>query len=173
MPGRRFTHGVRRGARRQTSWVAIAPVETTADAASRLISTLNAAALAKRPFTIIRTHLTIHVVSDQQIATEGQLVGVGMAVVSDQATAIGITAIPTPITDLGSDLFYLHQLVMTQFVFGSAIGFDADSGRQIDVDSKAMRKVNDDQDIVLVADFGVVGEGSALTTAGRFLIKEG
>jgi len=37
--------------------------------------------------------------SDQFVATEGYEIAIGMAVVSDQALAIGVTAVPTPFTD--------------------------------------------------------------------------
>ncbi len=90
------------------------------------------------------------VTSDQQIATETQIAAFGLCVVSDQALAIGITAVPTPVTDLGSDLWFVHQMTFNDFTFASAASYQSSAGRIYEIDSKAMRKVNDDQDIVLV-----------------------
>ena len=47
--------------------------------------------------------------SDQSAATELFIGNLGLAVVSDQATAVGVTAVPTPATDRGSDLWFLIE----------------------------------------------------------------
>ena len=95
--------------RRATSWFDIPPFSVAVVAGGgTILASLTAAELAKRPFTIIRTHLTFDVQSDQVAATEVQTGAMGMAVVSDQASALGVTAVPTPATDAASDLWYLH-----------------------------------------------------------------
>ena len=96
-----------------------------------------------------------------------------MCVVSDQAEAIGITAIPTPITDIESDLWYLHQFFLGDFLFLTSAGFNSPTGVEKSIDSKAMRKVNDGQDVVLVGQSDIVsGDGTTVMVAGRLLIKE-
>ncbi len=159
--------------RRSTVWIAISPTSTVLAAAGNLIGVLNAAADALRPFTIVRTHLAVQITSDQAIATEIYGVGIGIAVVSDQASAIGITAMPTPITDLGSDLFFLHQLMWGSFFFASAVGVDASNGRIHQIDSKAMRKVTEDEDVVITLDTAsaTVGSGAQVEVMGRMLLK--
>ena len=154
-------------------WIFLSPLlDTAAPGASVLISTLNAAALALWPFTIVRTHWEILVTSDQSVATESQIAGVGQAVVSDQAAAIGITAIPTPVTDLGSDLFFVHQSMLSNFLFKDATGFEADDGVHYSVDSKAMRRVNDSEDVVATFEVGGgSGGGATIITMGRMLLK--
>jgi len=172
---RRFTRGrVAAGSRRLTSWFTIPPASVTmTSTGGSLISSLNAAGLARRPFTIIRTHLTVHMASDQIIADEIQAMAVGMCVVSDQATAIGVTAVPTPDTDRASDLWYLHQDLMSDFSFATGVGFDAQGGSVVHIDSKAMRKVNDDQDVLLVAELSSgISNGLFARFAGRFLVKD-
>ena len=167
---------VARGPKRDTAWLFIDPSNTTlAAAGGTLVASLNASALALRPFTVVRTHLIAFLHSDQVAATEVYGAGLGMSVVSDQASAIGVTAIPTPITDLGSDLFYVHKLMVGEFTLGDGTGFieSTGDGQQFAIDSKAMRKVNDDQDLVLTLESMVAftGAGSLCVTAGRFLIK--
>ncbi len=139
-----------------------------------LVASLSVAEKARRPFTIVRTHLTYQIESDQSVALEDYGVAVGMCVVSDQAAAIGVTAVPTPVTDLASDLWYLHQITFGTFVFASAVGFVERAGPESNqhVDSKAMRKVNDDQDVLLVAEGTGIGSGMILRVAGRLLVKE-
>ena len=96
---------------RETAWIAGAyavNIIATATTAT-LVTSLNAAALAIRPFTVVRTRGLIGLRSDQAAASEEQAIGYGKAVVSDQAVAIGITAVPTPVTDSGSDYFHVYE----------------------------------------------------------------
>ncbi len=159
------------GARRETSWFAIGfDVESNTGGQATLASSLNAAALARRPFTIIRTHVYLHMVTDS-IALEKQAAAVGFAVVSAQASATGVTAVPTPVTDLASDLFFVHQVMIAKTVFSTTAAFQSPGGLGIQVDSKAMRKVNDDQDLVITVE-GAGADGFTIDIMGRFLIKE-
>ena len=172
---RRFTRGVNRGAKRQTSWFDIVPVSVVHTAGSAiLLASLTSAEKARRPFTIVRTHLAFQFGTDQLIASETFGLGIGMCVVSDQAAAVGVSAVPTPITDLASDLWFIHQIAMGELLFGSGIGFIEDAGpaTTVLIDSKVMRKVNDDQDIILVSEGLGLDSGFGLTVAGRLLIKE-
>ena len=63
---------VRSGSKRKTLWLEFQPVLATTDAAGEavLVFSLNAAALALRPFTIVRTHFEVMVTSDQAAAVE-------------------------------------------------------------------------------------------------------
>ena len=171
---RRFTRGRGRlGSPRETSWLSIDFDEQVLGAPGTAIThTMTAEELAKRPFTVIRTHLEVMLLSDQTSASEDQLVAVGLCVVSEQAVAIGITAVPTPITDLDSDLWYVHQVMLNRFQFASGIGFEPTAGRRYSIDSKAMRKVNNDEEMILVQEVSALAEGAVIVTGGRMLIKE-
>ncbi len=155
--------------RRLTTWFQFSPADSTMTASGgSAIFSLNAAALALRPFTIVRSHFEIGLRSDQEAAVEQQRVGFGIAVVSDEATAVGVTAIPTPVTEAASNLWLLHQ-----YIFGeeSRLVDKALPERQVSIDSKAMRKVEVGQDVVVVAELAGVGGGVIITVAGRMLIK--
>ncbi len=134
-----------RSAKRKTLWLDFASgrtAETNLPAASSLLSSsLNAAALALRPFTIVRTRGMLWTASDQVAGPEDAFGAFGYAVVSDQASAIGVTAIPTPITDAGSSLFFSWTPWMAAIEQATAVGFDATPGFVQHFDSKAMRKV--------------------------------
>jgi len=150
---------------RLTTWFQFTPVATTiTGAGGNVIFSLNAAALALRPFTVVRSRFMCKVVSDQEAATESQIGAWGIAVVSDQAVAIGVTAVPTPITDMGSNLWLLHQLYM-------AGDTSAPRGEVYETDSKAMRKVEIGQDLVVVVELSAAGDGQVVTIGGRMLVK--
>jgi len=156
--------------RRESLWLFLATTDVgVAAGVSTLILSLNAAALALRPFTIIRTRGTMFVHSDQAAASEIYGNALGAAVVSDQAQAIGVTAVPTPVTDRGSDLFFLYEQVYGKFEFGTAVGFDGDSGQLLHYDSKAMRKVDGDQDVIFSTETEI--NGCRVVHSGRMLIK--
>ncbi len=137
--------------RRETLWFGGAETNTAvAGATAILLTSLNAAALALRPFTMVRTRGMIHVRSDQAIATESMALQYGHAVISDEAAAIGVTAIPTPSTNNDSDLWYVFETVLGSYfdnVDGSIQNFNTQS-----IESKAMRKVEGGQTIVSVVE---------------------
>jgi len=158
--------------RRETSWLDFPFAQTTIAAASTaaLLGSFTASALALRPFTIVRTRGILQCSSDQQAASEAWGLSYGLAVVSEQASAIGITAVPTPITDQSSDLFFVYESLYGRFQFQNATG-TIESGAFKEWDSKAMRKVNDSEDLVVVAETPAF-VGSALIIDGfRMLVK--
>ncbi len=108
--------------------------------------------------------------TDQNAASEVYHGSLAMAVVSEQAAAIGVTAVPTPGTDRDSDLFFLYEEQMGEFTLGDATGFIEEHLTK-EFDSKAMRKVNNDQQIAIVAESETGGNGIIMRVAGRMLIK--
>ena len=155
--------------RRKTAWVAIDPTATTmVGAGGTFIYAANAALDALRPYTIVRTIMDFLLVSDQAAAIENQICAFGWAVVSDQASAAGVASLPTPVTDLASDLWFFHRFVMAD---ESNLTDRTKGGTVLHVESKAMRKVDVGQDIAGVGEFSSIGEGCELHTAGRMLVK--
>ncbi len=174
--GRKSGFIIRGGARkRETIWFGgVAFNQALAGPTSvALVVSLNAAALALRPFTIIRTRGVLRVRSDQQAASEDYGAAFGEAVVSDQAAAVGITAVPTPTTESASDLWFVYEFLIGALRVATAVSA-FDGGVERIIDSKAMRKVEDGQDLVSV----VEGPGATLSGFGaqiagftRHLIK--
>ena len=162
--------GGSRGAKRLSTWFQFQPVAVSFTAGGgTLIFSLNAAALALRPFTIVRSRFKYMVVSDQAAAIEKQIGALGMAVVSDQAVAVGVTAVPTPITDLGSDLWFLNEIFMAD---ESNLTDRTKGGTVAAIDSKAMRKVDVGQDLVIVGELSsATSSGFELFVGGRILVK--
>ena len=159
--------------RRETLWLGGSFLDTGIATSSTpaVLTSLNAAALALRPFTVIRSRGLLHLHSDQVAATEHQQIAYAAAVVSDQSVGIGVTAVPTPVVDNSSDLWFLFETMFNAFDFGSGIGFDANSGNVREIDSRAMRKVEDGQDIITVMETTANSNGVFLQSFVRMLIK--
>jgi len=158
------------GTKRISTWFQFQPLIITqaSPGTATMIFSLNSAALALRPFTVVRTLFTYHVLSDQVASGEFQIGAIGMAVVSDQAVAIGVTAVPTPITDMASDLWFAYS----QFNQNGS-GLNAGQvGYGYELHSKAMRKVDVGEDIIVVVESsGSASAGYSLITGGRLLVK--
>ena len=159
--------------KRKSLWIDFANIatsETSIPAGSALlIGSLNAAALATRPFTVVRTRGRIWTATDQQGGSEDAFGALGFAIVSDQASAIGVTAVPTPITDAGSSLFF-SWTAWFACVEGAATP-DAAPGFVADFDSKAMRKVEVGEDLIISIENGNSADGANFIMMGRILIK--
>ena len=165
--------GVRRGDRRETDWFTFMPFGTAqlTAAGGTLYFSLNAAALAQRPFTVIRTQFEWFLRSDTISANESYAAAMGIAVVSSQAVAIGVTAVPTPVTDADSDLFFAYKAAVGHLAFTTGTGY-RNVGDLYHIDSKAMRKVETGQDIIVVAELDAAfGQGVFSVIGGRMLIK--
>ena len=171
---RHFTRGRGRlgAVRRETIWADIVPVVTDLGAAStaQIINTGGAALLALRPFTVIRSRGFFYVSSDQIGASEAWGASLGMAVVSDEAVAIGATAVPTPETDASSDLWFVYETTYGQFTLHTSVGaYERGVGRTYD--SKAMRRVEDGQDLIIVVETPTIVSSARIQHRGRLLLK--
>ena len=160
-------------AKRSTVWVGISSggdkvsIDTNT---AVLLGSLNAVALALRPFTVVRTRGVIHWGTDQNIATEEPQVQIGAIVVSDTAAALGITALPDPTTSPDGNWFLFESLI-AQFQFISGAGFNNPAGAMLQFDSKAMRKVGNDEDVTLVGSNPSSADGGRVIVIGRMLVK--
>jgi len=142
--------------RRKSTWVAsVEKTDLVLLAANTLLidQTLTAAQILSFGLiqsTIVRTRGLLSVVSDQTIAGEFPFGAMGMAIVSEQARAAGAASIPDPYTDSQWDGWFVHQFFQTSCLVGTNIGFDASAGYQFEFDSKAMRKVADNEALVVM-----------------------
>ena len=98
------------------------------------------------------------------------MVGYGHAVVSEPAVAIGVTAVPTPVTDDVSDLWFVYESLMNDFLVTTDVGRLL-AGVQLRFDSKAMRKVEDGEQMISVLENDGASDGSTTLTHFRQLIK--
>jgi len=157
--------------RRDTQWGSLASTVTTlASGTPVLFGGLSAVGLALRPFTIIRVRGYLNIASDQLAAAEHYAASFGMCVVTEQALAIGVTAVPTPQTDKSSDLWFVYEELAgaVKFIAGAAL---SEQSPGFSFDSRAMRKVEEGQDIAVVEESVTGFVGCELYKGGRFLLK--
>ena len=134
-----------------------------------LLGILNAAALALRPFTVIRTRLMQSWASDQLSASETVAGAFGIIVAKEQATTAGIVSLPDPITEPDAEWF-VYQGCEDKFLFSSAVAFLSGVGHQYLIDSKAQRKVGINETIAVIAATSSAF-GADVAGEGRFLVK--
>ena len=154
---------------RETLWTSVDFSLNTQSAGGGVITNAaNAVLLALRPFTVVRFRGVLYLRSDQAAAAEHQAGAFAAAVVTEQALAIGVTAVPTPVTDMGSDEFFMHQLI----VGGESRLTDvAIPGTFLQFDSRAMRKCSESEEPYFAAEFSSIAQGLTLISAGRLLLK--
>ena len=118
--------------------------------------------------TIARTRGVLWVASDQVIAQEDPFGALGFMVVSETARAAGIGSIPHPGAVPESDQWFVHQFwkASMQVSVGAPTSLAGGSfWSRYEFDSKAQRKVEDGQAIVVVL------ENTSATAGSRFLIN--
>ena len=150
-------------------WIGFNIAATTIVASTAsLHSQLNAAALALRPFTVLRTRALITYESDQFAAIERPEGILGKIVVTEQAVAAGIASIPDPLTEPNASWF-VYEGVSDTLAFATSVGFQQ-VGTRYQLDSKAMRKVGINEQLVSVFVQGSA-VGAILTIEGRTLVQ--
>jgi len=165
-----------RGVRRKTRWgsTVSTSVTTIAAATNVLFARFTAATLASElgaPFTVIRERGEFNFFSDQKVATESQLGAIGFAVVSEQAAAAGAASVPGPITNADWDGWYAWAPILGRYEIESAVGFESHFGHPLMLDSKAMRKVNDNESLVIMVENAHATHGFTIAYEGRTLFK--
>ncbi len=165
---------VLRGGRniRSTSWQRVTASFTTigGPGGSALINVTGATLLNMRPWTVVRARGYWHLESDQNAAAELQAAGLGYTIVNDEAVGIGVTAMPTPVQDGDSDAFFVYESLMASQGAGTV---DSQIGVGSQFDSKAMRKVEEGFQLVVVVDseIATLTLGVEVRHVARILIK--
>ncbi len=145
-----------RAQRRQTQWIASADAAAVVNIANNtnvLVESLTGAQVALiAPFTIVRVRGLISIKSDQVVASEFPFGALGLAVVSEQARAAGAASLPGPVSQQDSELWHVWLPLSASFIFSTAAGFDSAGGRVFEIDSKAMRKVEEGEALVTMVE---------------------
>ncbi len=148
--GRRSFAGARRGGRKLGSWsfVTSGTSWTALGAASAILDAFFVPLLPDQ--TILRVRGLLSVKSDQDAATEQINGAFGMMIVTEQATSIGVSAIPFPVTDGGDDKWFVWQPFSHALEFADATGISEPAQTSYVLDSKAMRKLDDSERIAIM-----------------------
>ncbi len=154
----------RRGPKRRTHWTELAGASNIVSSGSTLLASQ---AAGHEGETLVRTRgLFMATLLTASAAGDGFFGAIGIAKVTTAAATAGVGSMPTPITEAGWDGWLLHRY------FGVAQALVNQGGgaiHRLELDSKAMRKVNDDESIVMIAEFIETGTASVDVT-GRVRI---
>ena len=148
-------------------------VQTVAANTAVLLGVLSASALLLRPFTILRTRVLVGWSTDNTTGSEEPTGVYGEIVVTDSASAAGVASIPDPITE-PTAAWFIYQPLLEKITTVTAVGIQRGGGggyNQYMVDSKSMRKVGPDDDIVSIGVNNNASHGALLVTVGRQLIQ--
>jgi len=93
---------------------------------------------------------------------DGFFGAIGVGVVTAAAAAAGVASIPTPLTEAGWDGWMLHRY----FALEAALGAGSDGEFvNLQLDSKAMRKLTEDDSLAMVAEVAENGTATATLQA--------
>ncbi len=139
--------------RRKSTWIgpaaqAFISVPSTTKV---LISSFDAAANGLPSPTVVRTRGEVSVRPTLTNADLSLVGAWGLAVVTDRAFAAGQASIPGPFTDAGWDGWFAWGSFSQRWDFSDATGARF-GDRAYPVDSKGMRKITDDETVVLMAE---------------------
>ena len=134
---------------RLTEWIGPADQEYVAVASAG--ATLVASAPFESPGTIMRTrgHVSIR---PEVVSADLSIVGAfGIGIVTSEALAVGVTAVPHPFRDADWGNWYVWRSFSYREEFQTAASVNFLSW-DFEVDSKAMRKVRSNESFVMVAE---------------------
>ena len=132
---------------------------------------LNAAVLSNPAIgeTIRRTRGTLLVTSDQTATSELHLGALGFMVINDVALALGITALPGPVTQAPDDGWFVWEPFMALSDVRSGESAPNTFHRGFDFDSKAMRRVEEGFGIAIVVENASAAFGIEVSLAFSML----
>jgi len=170
--GRSF---VRRATRRPVQWSnVVARIAAAAVTDAKVLAGLSALGIAfTQSVTLMRTRGTAFIHFDPTSINDVQQVGIALGVFSTDAFVAGVASVPGPLTDAGYDWIFHKVLSMGPAVSATESETSILQSLWIEVDSKAMRKLKDNQTIGWVVEAATVSGGGSVDFAisSRHLIK--
>ena len=140
-----------RGPRRQTNWTKSADQGYVAVGADASVLQQSFAGTGGEEVTIVRTRGVLSIVP-AVFTADIEIVGaMGMGIVSQQAFVAGAGSIPAPYTDANWEGWFVHQFFSYRFEFITGAGVILIDHKDT-IDSKAMRKLKDDDVIVVMVE---------------------
>ncbi len=118
--------------------------------------------------TLIRSRGNLLISGVPDAAGDDTVVGLGLIVLADEAIAAGGAAVPGPIANEIADWLW-HQFVPLRAEVTGANDASIASTVRVELDSKAMRKVNATEGISLIAELSTA-EYSSVNLTGGFRI---
>ncbi len=144
------------GKKRATTWLAPAPqnVIAVASTGTAIIASFDAFANGLPRPTVVRNRGEV-TVRPQAFSSDVAISGAfGIGIVSDSAFAAGAASVPSPFSDANWGGWFVWQSFSMLLEVSTDVGRlgVTESGAHYQVDSKAMRKIGDDETLVMVAE---------------------
>ena len=176
MANRRFTRRSG-GLKRRTSWEGNQlgfTLTTGTVAAATLVS--EAILEEQGPGTVVRVRGRLQFKVSAVGADNAQSVThIGLILATSAAVSIGVTALPLPFTDIGSDWLVYEAVPLATFDAASLLTSGAQNGsvQTIEIDGKAMRKYDNNMALMVVAQNTVRSSTHTIEISGtlRVLLK--
>ncbi len=171
MTQRRFVRRVQTRPVKNFSWSGVTSSALTAlPAASKIVV---ASFILSTAFdeTITRIRGVLSITSDQVTATETPQGSFGAIIVSEDAFAIGITAIPSPGNDIANDGWMMWHGFIVPKVVASIASFQEPAGHQLVIDSKAQRILREGSRLVFVLENTAAAAGLNFAVQLRVLSR--
>jgi len=123
--------------------------------------------------TIVRTRGLIELTfTAATSALDGFAGALGMGICTAEAFAIGVTAVPTPVTDVAWDGWLWHQFYSAHMPAAFQATGTGPYSTMIEVDCKAMRKMDAGDTLFFVGEFTEIGAAILTVRAdSRVLVK--
>jgi len=150
-----------RGAKLRKTWFGFSAIHgSNLTAAQTVLGSISFANLATEA-THLRTRGEILIAAVPDAATDIEVIGLGLCVVTNAAKDVGGVSVPGPINDIESDVWLWHSLTGMDAVVLTGADANARSVvHRVTIDAKAMRRVPDGHALILV------GERSQTAFAG-------
>ncbi len=104
------------------------------------------------PETLLRSRGNVLVTAIPDAGADNGVVGLGIVVANNPAITVGGVSLPGPLTDQGADwLWHFMVPLSAQGATAEAVN-NIGTVMRVEIDSKAMRRVKDDQGLVLMAE---------------------
>lgn len=154
---------VRERSHRQALWSDILTEMAGVAIAGKTLGSQSSFGLAvAESITLIRSRGTAFIHFDPASIADSLAVGLGLGIVTSDAFAIGQTAMPGPLSDAGWDWVWIKELIMGPTFTATEDGTNIGHNLWVDIDSKAMRKMKDNQVLAFVAEIQVVSGGGTV-----------
>ena len=163
-----------RGARLRKTWLGGALIDrvtlTTTQGSLGAVQITETALLES---TVLRVRGELLIVAIPNAAADSDVVGLGLVVVSAAAIAAAGAALPGPINDIGSDSWMWYQTIPLDAVVLTAGDANARAViHRVTIDAKAMRKLPQDNALVLVGELST-GDFASVNVTGQMRVLIG
>ena len=138
----------RAGPKRRTHWTELrSALVTVTDPGVTLLASVP---VGHEGETLVRTRgLFVARLTAAASVGDGYFGAFGMCLVTSAAAAQGSAAVPTPLTEAGWDGWFVHRYFDVHSTTGAGGSSEIE---RVEIDSKAMRKANEDETLIMVVE---------------------